>query len=205
VAGKYPSAAVEGLDLSAIQPYYVPPNLKFIIDDIEEEWVYPLNSYDYIHCRHVAQTIKNKPQLLQRALRYVSLANEVFLPRNSMSDQDPETRRIFRVPRNPLLPGMRRWDHDRPLPGERLGRRAEQRHRQARRRQLRRFETGASDARRRVCQCRGNRPEAPARCLAQGQTAQTRGLVLASGDQRWFEEYLFSGVHEGFGVDYGGD
>jgi hypothetical protein len=36
VADKYPSAAVDGLDLSAIQPYYVPPNLKFIIDDIEE-------------------------------------------------------------------------------------------------------------------------------------------------------------------------
>ncbi len=71
MADKYPSATVEGLDLSAIQPTYVPPNLKFIIDDIEEEWVYNPNSYDYIHCRHVAQTIKNKPQLLERALRYV--------------------------------------------------------------------------------------------------------------------------------------
>jgi hypothetical protein len=70
VADKYPSAAVEeGLDLSAIQPTYVPPNLKFVIDDIEEEWVYGPDSYDYIHCRHVAQAIKNKPQLLQRALR----------------------------------------------------------------------------------------------------------------------------------------
>jgi hypothetical protein len=45
VADKYPSATVEGLDLSAIQPTYVPPNLKFIINDIEEEWVYRPNSY----------------------------------------------------------------------------------------------------------------------------------------------------------------
>lgn len=67
VADRYPSATVEGVDLSAIQPTYVPPNLKFIVDDIEGEWIYPPNSMDYIHMRHVAQTIRNKPQLLERA------------------------------------------------------------------------------------------------------------------------------------------
>lgn len=103
MADKYPSAAVEGLDLSAIQPTYVPPNLKFVIDDIEEEWVYRPDSYDYIHCRHVAQTIKNKPQLLQRALRYAP--HKRLLPfSTNVTYQDLETRRIFRLPRNPLLP-----------------------------------------------------------------------------------------------------
>ncbi|KAH8800399.1 S-adenosyl-L-methionine-dependent methyltransferase [Xylogone sp. PMI_703] len=68
MADRFPSATVEGVDLSAIQPTFVPPNLKFIVDDIEGEWVYPPNSIDYVHCRHVAQTIKNKPLLLQRAL-----------------------------------------------------------------------------------------------------------------------------------------
>ncbi len=103
MADKYPSATVEGLDLSAIQPTYVPPNLKFIIDDIEEEWVYRPNSYDYIHCRHVAQTIKNKPQLLERALRYVPLHNKPPLFSTHVTSQDPETRSLFRVSRNPIL------------------------------------------------------------------------------------------------------
>jgi hypothetical protein len=78
VADKYPSAVVEGVDLSPIQPTFVPPNLKFTVDDIESEWVYPPNSFDYIHCRHVAQTIKNKPLLLSRALRYVRLRDGIF-------------------------------------------------------------------------------------------------------------------------------
>ncbi|KAF4624581.1 hypothetical protein G7Y89_g13588 [Cudoniella acicularis] len=71
VADKYPGAAVEGVDLSAIQPNFVPPNLKFIIDDIEEEWLYPENSIDYVHMRHTAQTIKNKPQLLDCAIQAI--------------------------------------------------------------------------------------------------------------------------------------
>lgn len=69
VGDKYPSAAVQGVDLSPIQPPFVPPNVKFMIDDIEDDWLYPEDHFDYIHCRHVTQTIKNRPRLMEQAFR----------------------------------------------------------------------------------------------------------------------------------------
>ncbi|KAF5694081.1 methyltransferase [Fusarium denticulatum] len=35
---EHPSATVVGNDLSPIQPDWVPPNVKFIVDDVEAEW-----------------------------------------------------------------------------------------------------------------------------------------------------------------------
>ncbi|KAL4732040.1 hypothetical protein ACLX1H_001045 [Fusarium chlamydosporum] len=49
-ADEHPAAEVIGIDLSPIQPSFVPPNVRFIIDDIEEEWQYS-TLFDYIHSR----------------------------------------------------------------------------------------------------------------------------------------------------------
>ncbi|KAE9576893.1 hypothetical protein CGMCC3_g7299 [Colletotrichum fructicola] len=37
---EHPEADVYGNDLSAVQPTLVPPNVKFEVDDIEDEWTY---------------------------------------------------------------------------------------------------------------------------------------------------------------------
>jgi hypothetical protein len=58
-----------GVDLSPIQPNWVPPNLKFVVDDIEDVWLYPREHFDYIHIRHTTHSIKNRPLLLQRAYK----------------------------------------------------------------------------------------------------------------------------------------
>ncbi|KAK3381141.1 methyltransferase domain-containing protein [Podospora didyma] len=64
---EYPGAEVIGLDLSPIQPSWVPPNVRFMIDDVETEWVDPPNSLDYVHGRHICMTIKNFPRLAAQA------------------------------------------------------------------------------------------------------------------------------------------
>ncbi|KAI8316276.1 hypothetical protein K4K59_000174 [Colletotrichum sp. SAR11_240] len=46
----HPEADVLGIDLSAIQPEYTPPNVKFEIDDLEEPWTFS-QPFDYIHSR----------------------------------------------------------------------------------------------------------------------------------------------------------
>ncbi|GKT52086.1 putative methyltransferase tdiE [Colletotrichum spaethianum] len=48
---EFPNTEIIGNDLSAIQPTWVPPNVKFEIDDVESPW---LNSgkYDFIFCRN---------------------------------------------------------------------------------------------------------------------------------------------------------
>ncbi|OLN81082.1 Trans-aconitate 2-methyltransferase 12 [Colletotrichum chlorophyti] len=46
----HPEAEVLGMDLSMSMPEFVPPNVKFEIDDLEEDWTYS-QPFDYIHSR----------------------------------------------------------------------------------------------------------------------------------------------------------
>ncbi|KAF4810797.1 putative methyltransferase tdiE [Colletotrichum siamense] len=57
-------AEVIGNDLSAIQPIWVPPNVKFEIDDVESSWV-GHQKYDYIMCRYMAAAIRDWPKLIR--------------------------------------------------------------------------------------------------------------------------------------------
>lgn len=54
--------------MSPIQPVWIPPNVEFIVDDIEDEWVYA-NDFDYVHLRFVGICIKDNSRLQQRILQ----------------------------------------------------------------------------------------------------------------------------------------
>ena len=71
VADQNPESTFLGLDLSPIQPDYVPPNAQFVVDDVEHEngWDYPENHFDYIHIRHALYSIKDPKGLIERAYR----------------------------------------------------------------------------------------------------------------------------------------
>jgi len=63
---EHPGAAeIVGNDLSPIQPQWCPPNVKFVVDDIELDWAEP-EPYDYIHCRYMAGAIKDWPRLVKQ-------------------------------------------------------------------------------------------------------------------------------------------
>lgn len=53
MADEYPSAKVTGVDLSPIQPSFVPPNCVFEIDDLTLPWTYAPNQFDFIHVREM--------------------------------------------------------------------------------------------------------------------------------------------------------
>lgn len=53
MADEYPSAKVTGVDLSPIQPSFVPPNCIFEIDDMTLPWTYSPNQFDFIHVREM--------------------------------------------------------------------------------------------------------------------------------------------------------
>ncbi|AEO65257.1 uncharacterized protein THITE_2112085 [Thermothielavioides terrestris NRRL 8126] len=65
----FPGANILGVDLSPIQPEWVPPNVRFMVDDIE--WLHPRNYFDYIHSRHTVMAIKDWPKLMRRALEHL--------------------------------------------------------------------------------------------------------------------------------------
>jgi hypothetical protein len=71
VGDLYPGASILGMDLSPIQPQWVPPSVKFMVDDVESPWLRPLNHFDYIHARHTVMAIRNWPQLMRRVYEYV--------------------------------------------------------------------------------------------------------------------------------------
>ncbi|KAK2045211.1 methyltransferase [Colletotrichum somersetense] len=95
---EYPSATVLGVDLSPIQPEWVPPNVKFEVDDVESPWLYPANHFDYIHSRHTVMAIKDWPVLSQRAFEHLKPGGWIELQeihhcpmsaRNSLSAAHP--------------------------------------------------------------------------------------------------------------------
>ena len=45
-----PRVQVIGTDLSPIQPTYAPPNCSFVVENVEDEWIFR-EPFDYIHSR----------------------------------------------------------------------------------------------------------------------------------------------------------
>ncbi|KAK3346979.1 S-adenosyl-L-methionine-dependent methyltransferase [Lasiosphaeria hispida] len=68
-ADEFPDASVTGVDLSPIQPSWVPPNLSFEIDDISGTWTYPDNKFDYIHIRYMTGSVKDWVAVYREAYR----------------------------------------------------------------------------------------------------------------------------------------
>src|SRR4051794_18689006 len=64
-ADLYPNAEILGVDLSPIQPAWVPPNCRFVIDDVESEWPYR-EKFDVIHARTLCGSIRDWPRLYQQ-------------------------------------------------------------------------------------------------------------------------------------------
>lgn len=64
VGDQYPSANILGVDLSPIQPMWVPPNVKFMVDDVESPWLHARDHFDYIHSRHIVMAIRDWDKLM---------------------------------------------------------------------------------------------------------------------------------------------
>ncbi|KAK1469338.1 UMTA methyltransferase [Colletotrichum melonis] len=67
----FENAEVLGIDLSPIQPEWVPPNVKFEIDDVESPWV-GNRKYDFIMCRYMVASIKDWPGLIKNIFDHLN-------------------------------------------------------------------------------------------------------------------------------------
>lgn len=70
-ADQFPGAEVIGTDITATQPTWVPPNLKFMIDDCLQEWTWPENHFDFVHLRGMYGSITDWAELYRRAFKHV--------------------------------------------------------------------------------------------------------------------------------------
>lgn len=63
---KYQGAEVLGLDLSPIQPSWVPANVTFLVDDVEAPWLNG-DDWDFVHLRNMIPVMKSPVGLLKQA------------------------------------------------------------------------------------------------------------------------------------------
>ncbi|RDW61386.1 S-adenosyl-L-methionine-dependent methyltransferase-8 [Coleophoma crateriformis] len=75
-ADEHPECEVLGVDLSPIQPKYIPPNLTFQIDDIEEPWNFNYK-FDLIYARMMIGSLADWPRFFEQA--YENLAPGGFI------------------------------------------------------------------------------------------------------------------------------
>ncbi|KAG6138398.1 hypothetical protein E4U35_008367 [Claviceps purpurea] len=96
VGDRYPSAKVRGIDIAPIQPKWVPPNVSFIVDDCELDWIE--RDVDLAHFRFTIVILKNTSQVLGHAFESLRpggwIEFQEFLPTvlcddGTMPDDDP--------------------------------------------------------------------------------------------------------------------
>lgn len=71
MADKFPNAEVTGVDIAPTQPSFVPPNCIFEIEDIEEEWPYKSNHFDFVHGRDLMTAVRDWPRLIGQAYEHL--------------------------------------------------------------------------------------------------------------------------------------
>jgi hypothetical protein len=59
---------VRGIDLSPMQPLWVPPNVSFLVDDCEQDWI--TRDVDLVHFRFMAVILKDVAKVLGHAYKY---------------------------------------------------------------------------------------------------------------------------------------
>jgi hypothetical protein len=69
---QHPSAEVVGVDLSPVQPTLLPANCHFEIDDINLDWTWPTEHFDYIHVRMLSGSVPDWVEFYQKAIRHLT-------------------------------------------------------------------------------------------------------------------------------------
>jgi SAM-dependent methyltransferase len=91
MADAYPSARVIGTDLSPIQPLFVPPNCSFEIEDVNLEWTYPINHFDFIHIRELFGCVRDWDALFAETFKHLKPGGYIEILEHSvvpLSDDD---------------------------------------------------------------------------------------------------------------------
>ncbi|KAH7165651.1 S-adenosyl-L-methionine-dependent methyltransferase [Dactylonectria macrodidyma] len=113
-AQQHESAEVYGVDLSPVQPNMVPVNVKFEVDDINLDWTYPKNHFDFVHIRLLTGSIPSWPGFHRKVLKHLSpggWVQQIELGMETKSDDGTVT---------PDMP-FSKWEHVFTVAGEQMG------------------------------------------------------------------------------------
>lgn len=109
-----------GIDISPIQPKWVPANVTFEVDDIEEDWPYEDNSFDMVHIRQLCGLINDWPKFYNQAFRILKPGGVLeiqdllyFECEDGPLPEDSHVRRWSEL----LIAGMRAAGRELPIKG----------------------------------------------------------------------------------------
>ncbi|KAG6157662.1 hypothetical protein E4U51_008011 [Claviceps purpurea] len=68
-ADRFPNTSVIGTDISPCQPQWLPPNVRFEIEDATLEWTWDTDYFDFIHIRYIFGAFQNWAGLFKKAYR----------------------------------------------------------------------------------------------------------------------------------------
>ncbi|SPO01751.1 related to methyltransferase [Cephalotrichum gorgonifer] len=71
MADDNPHVKVIGVDLSPIQPVFIPPNLEFFVDDLESSWTYT-NPFDFIYVRNLTGSISDWLKFYRQSFEHLA-------------------------------------------------------------------------------------------------------------------------------------
>ncbi|GJC84203.1 secondary metabolism regulator LAE1 [Colletotrichum liriopes] len=70
VTDLFPTASVLGIDLSPIQPGWVPSNVKFLVDDAEDDWLNG-DDFDFVHFRMMSMSLKKIDKVIGNSYKHL--------------------------------------------------------------------------------------------------------------------------------------
>ncbi|TGZ83490.1 S-adenosyl-L-methionine-dependent methyltransferase [Ascodesmis nigricans] len=80
----HPGSHVIGVDLAPNQPSWTYPNVVFENDDLEKEWTYKKNHFDFIHSRMVGSAIKDWSKYTKQMFDHAAPGAYVEISEHSM-------------------------------------------------------------------------------------------------------------------------
>ncbi|TGZ79502.1 hypothetical protein EX30DRAFT_109173 [Ascodesmis nigricans] len=80
----HPDVKVTGVDLMPIQPTWTYPNVVFETDDIEKNWTYPKNHFDFFHSRHLGMSIRGWRRYAAQFFAHIKLGGWVELSEHTL-------------------------------------------------------------------------------------------------------------------------
>ena len=90
MADLHPSATITGVDVAPTMPTWVPPNVQFEIEDIEEDWLFGKSRFDFIFGRELLMAIHDWPRLIKQAYDHLKpggyLELEMTFPKTFCED-----------------------------------------------------------------------------------------------------------------------
>ncbi|KAI1634773.1 S-adenosyl-L-methionine-dependent methyltransferase [Biscogniauxia mediterranea] len=69
LADQFPHTEIIGTDLSPTMPLWVPPNVKFEIDDLTQPWTWAPDQFDLVHARYLFGAVADWTELFRQAYR----------------------------------------------------------------------------------------------------------------------------------------